>query len=159
MTQQEWFVEQSQSHPQREARHPFRMETCLRSHLDQRPLRIHSNAFIRIRARARNNHDNAHGSFQRDGCVENVRPREGLWMRRRRREDLNAVLHHARDVMRQTACVLDLQVGCDAHEQSDDARYASRRPFNLTDANPGEVVIRELRPVVPQDRNFASELG
>ena len=72
---------------------------------------------------------------------------------------MNAVLHHARDVVRQTARVLDLQVGGDAHEQSDDSRYASRRPFNLTDANPGEVVSRELRPVVPQDRNFASELG
>ena len=71
---------------------------------------------------------------------------------------MNAVLHHTRDVVRQTARVLDLQVGGDAHEQSDDARYASRRPINLTDANPGEVVSRELRPVVPQDRNFASEL-
>ena len=80
-------------------------------------------------------------------------------MRRRRGEDLNAVLHHAGDVVRQTARVLDLQVGGDAHEQPDYARYASRRPINLTDANPGEVVSCELRPVVPQDRNFAVELG
>ena len=134
------------------------METCLRSHLDQRPLRIHSNAFIRIRARARDNHDNAHGSFQRDGCVENVRPREGLWMRRRRREDLNAVLHHARDVVRQTARVLDLQVGGDAHEQSDDARYASRRPFNLTDEDDKEVRGREIGAIVPKHAQLAVEL-
>ena len=75
-----------------------------------------------------------------------------------KRRDLNAVLHHARDVVRQTARVLDLQVGGDANEQSDDARYESQEGSERTDANPGEVVKRELRPVVPKDWNFASEL-
>ena len=79
-------------------------------------------------------------------------------MRRRRREDLNAVLHHARDVVRQTACVLDLQVGGDAHEQSDDARYTSRRPIHLTDEDDKEVRGREIGAIVPKHAQLAVEL-
>ena len=71
---------------------------------------------------------------------------------------MNAVLHHARDVVRQTACVLDLQVGGDAHEQSDDARYTSRRPIHLTDEDDKEVHGREIGAIVPKHAQLAVEL-
>ena len=75
-----------------------------------------------VREGASHDKEDARQTLRGDVRSVEISAHERLAIREGRNWDLNAVLHHTRDVVRETTRVLNLEVGRDSHEQTNDAR-------------------------------------